>query len=175
MDTPAPQPTILIPPPEDKPPKRVKPEPEPQIGPKGPGTTSTPSGKPSKFHRELAEFMSMPAMAFEIKGDPFVAYVWTIRSEKFAFAVADLADKNPSFKRKLNKLMEGGAYGQVAMTGLALVVPILAYYGLYPDGMFNPFAVNPDELAEFEAMMAKRGNRENHNGFTDPSIPVPIT
>jgi hypothetical protein len=175
--------TPIIPPADDKPPKPLKltgerskaKVDEPQIGPKGPGTTGTASGKPGKLHRELAEFLAVPAIAFELKGDSFPAYVWTVRSQPFAYAVGDLAEKNPALKRWLVKTLEGGAYGQVVWTGVALLLPILAYYRIYPESMVNPFALNDAEMADYYAMM---GGRQSSNGgepFGDAdSIPQPI-
>lgn len=175
--------TPLIPPADDKPPKRVKPEEEPKVGPSGPGTTGTQSGKPSRFHRELAEVFSLPALGFEAKGDVFCAYVWTLRSEPFAYAVGDLAEKNQNLKRWLQRMIEGGAYGQVVFTGAALVVPILAYYGIYPSGMVNPFVLSPEEMGEFQQMVEQRQQYESftNNGRTGrttsdaDSIPHPIS
>src|ERR1700729_2765545 len=132
----------IIPPADDKKPrpapKAEKPPKQEVPKPSGPGTTATASGKPTKFHRELAEFMSVPALLFELKGDHYVAYIYNKRITKHAYASADLADKNPALKRKLQALMEGGAYGQVVITGLAVIIAILAYYGVYPQGMLNP-------------------------------------
>lgn len=189
MVEPASQPVIPPAPKGDTRPKDVpkekprEPQEPPQVGPKGPGSTSTASGKPTKFHRELAEFMSLPALAFELKGDIYPAYVWNTRITKHAYAWGDLAEKNPALKRKLQKMMEGGAYGALVMTGLGVAVPILAYYGLYPRGMINPFALSPAEVAEFEAMRQSQGSN-SHSPFSfgwgedtgaDDGIPHPVT
>lgn len=165
----------LIPPADDEKPKPIakedkpkadKPKADARIGPKGPGTTSTQSGKPGKFHRELAEFFCLPALVFELRKDYVPAYIWTVRSEPFAYSVADLAERNAALKRWLVRFMEGGAYGAVVMSGLALIVPIAAYYGLYPQTMMNPFALSPQEAADFEQMMQERETR----GFSMPGF-----
>jgi hypothetical protein len=172
------EPTVIptIPPADDKPPKRVsetkpkgesKPKDPPQVGPKGPGTTGTATGKPGKFHRELAEFLSVPAVFFQMKGDTYCAYVWAIRSEPFAYSLADLAEKNPSLKRWITRMIEGGVYGQVIISGAMLVVPILAYYNLYPKGLINPFELRPDEVQAMQQMQAERSQREAM--MSDPS------
>lgn len=159
----SPAPTPIIPPADDKPPKRVKleeaksdatkTEAGKERGYQGPGTTSTKSGVPTKFHRELAEFMSLPALLFEVTGQTYPAYVWNLRITKHAYAWGDLAEKNPNLKRKLQKLMEGGSYGALIISGLGVAVPIMAYYGLYPKGMVNPFALSPEEMGEYKVMM----------------------
>lgn len=167
--SPAPTPTPIIPPADDKPPKRVraeelKDEPTPpkdrdkERGYQGPGTTSTKTGTPTKFHRELAEFMSLPALGFEVAGQTYPAYVWNLRITKHAYAWGDLAEKNPNLKRKLQKLMEGGSYGALIISGLGVLVPIMAYYGLYPKGMINPFALSPEEMREYQGMMESGSN-----------------
>lgn len=162
--------------PKDPPPKE-----EPKTPPRGPGSTSTASGKPSKFHRELASFFALPALLFEMTGQKYPAYVWNIRITPHAYAWADLADKNPALKRKLQAMMEGGAYGALIISGLGVFVPILAYYGLYPNGMLNPFALSPAEMAEYEAFA--QGNSSNQafefgfgdTGANDDGIPYVAT
>lgn len=180
-----PTPTPIIPPAEDRPPKKVpkveepKAEAPPKVGPKGPGSTSTKTGTPTKFHRELAEFMSLPALGFELAGHTYPAYVWNVRITKHAYAWGDLAEKNPALKRRLQAMMEGGAYGALVMTGLGVFVPILAYYGLYPKGMMNPFALSPEEVGEFEAMQAHGSNGSSPFSFAmteddEGAIPYPM-
>lgn len=159
MSTPQAKP--IIPPAEDRRPKDVPKESEAETpkstpkstGPKGPGSTSTVSGKPGKFHRELAELFSLPALLFEFTGQKYPAYVWNLRITTHAYAWADLAEKNPALKRKLQAMMEGGAYGAVIISGLAVLVPILAYYGIYPSSMINPFALSPAEQLEYEGFV----------------------
>lgn len=183
-----PQAKPIIPPAEDKRPKDVPREPEaetpkppPRSGPKGPGTTSTASGKPGKFHREVAEFFSLPALLFEFTGQKYPAYVWNLRITTHAYAWADLAEKNPALKRKMQALMEGGAYGAVIISGLAVLVPILAYYGLYPNSMYNPFALTRQEMSEFEQFAT--GSNASPFSFSwggtedaeDSGIPYPVT
>jgi len=179
-----PAPTPIIPPANDKPPKSVpkedlpKDEAPPKMGPKGPGTTSTQSGKPTKFHRELAELMSLPALLFELKGDLYPAYVWNTRITKHAYAWADLAEKNPALKRYFQRMMEGGAYGAVILSGLAVLVPIMAFYGVYPQGMMNPFQLSPAEMAEFEAMRQGGSNHSQPFDFAvddEGAIPYPTS
>jgi hypothetical protein len=176
----------IIPPANDKPPKdlpkeeRATPqEPPPKSTRK---SATTPTGRPNKFAKELAEFMSMPALLFEFKGDLYCAYVWNTRITKHAYAWATLAEKNPALKRRLEAMMEGGDYGAVILTGLSVLVPILAYYGVYPPSMLNPFALSPQEQAEFDELEGNVSSSTIHNQFNfsmdveddEGAIPHPI-
>ena len=164
MEASEPKATPLIPPANDKRPKDLpKEKPSKEEKPKE-GVRGTPSASrtsPGKFHKELAEFASLPALLFEFKGDAYPAYVWNTRITAHAYAWADLAERNPALKRKLQAMMEGGVYGAVIISGLAVLVPILAYYHLYPQGMLNPFALSPAEIADFEAIQ----NGQGRNGY----------
>lgn len=164
--------------PEDEPPKPVDPTPpeaeeEPPKRKRGrpPGSKTKTTTK--TLHSELGELVALPALAFQLKGDDYCAYVWTVRAGPFASSVADLAEKNPALKRWLLKMMQGGAYSAVIWTGLSLLVPILAYYGMYPSGLINPFELNPGERAEYEAMMNARNGGAMFGG--DASVPHPVS
>jgi hypothetical protein len=152
----------LIPPANDKAPrdlpKEDKAKPDPPKSESTRKTATTPTGRPTKFAKELAGFMSMPALLFEFKGDLYCAYVWNTRITKHAYAWATLAEKNPNLKAWFERLMEGGDYGAVILTGLAVLVPILAYYNVYPPSMLNPFALSPQEQAEFDQLDKSSSN-----------------
>jgi hypothetical protein len=115
--------------------------------PKGPVGRVTASK--TTLHKPLEEFMGMVSIPFLIGGDYYCAYIINTRGLEFAHALADLAEKNPGLKRTLRRLIEGGQYGQVIYTGLAMLAPIGFHHGLDKLGLINPFELNEDEGEEY--------------------------
>jgi hypothetical protein len=86
----------------------------------------------------LAEFLSMAALPFALQGDDYCAQIIAQRTPDLAKSLAALAEENASIKRTLNRMLEGSAWGGVALSVTAIVVPIAQHHGLVPGG--DPFA-----------------------------------
>lgn len=73
--------------------------------------------------------------------DPPAALIIQDNSEKVATAWANLAAVNPKVKTAIEKLMAGTAYSEVTFATLGMMIPLLAHYGLFPQGLTNPLSV----------------------------------
>jgi hypothetical protein len=110
-------------------PPREKPEPKPRKEPK-------PRTPP--LQKKLEEFFSAPALMFSFTGDDYPAQIVAMRTPMMAEAWYELSKQNAGVKRILERLTEGGAWGMVTISSLAVVVPILQYYDVIPGN--DPFA-----------------------------------
>lgn len=92
----------------------------------------------ARIAQSLASFSVIPTFV----GDPYSSFIIASRSEKFAHDLAELAKVNPRVKKMLENALDGGVYGGVIFSGMAMVIPILVRYGIIPgDPSFDPFAM----------------------------------
>lgn len=66
-------------------------------------------------------------------------YFVKMGSERFAFALNSLCEENVAVKKWVEKMLRGGAWGQVFAASLGIVVPIMLNHGMLP-GMMQRFA-----------------------------------
>lgn len=106
------------------------------------GNDSPPERRPPRkgsLEYKLTEFLSSAAALPTVAGDSYSAAVITMRAPLLAAALADLADENASVKRMLSRMLEGSAWGAVAIATLAIVIPIAQAHNVLP-GM-DPFSL----------------------------------
>jgi hypothetical protein len=90
--------------------------------------------------RQLEEFVgSLAVMATPL--DTYAGEVIAYRSRELADAWARLAQKNPTVKKVLQGLLEGGAWGEVVMVSLSVAIPIAWNRGLVRDDIAMPFVM----------------------------------
>ena len=93
-------------------------------------------------------------------GDQYSSYILATRSAKFSHDLAELAKVNTRLKKTLEGFLDGGAYGGVLFSGLAMILPILWAYGIFPAPPFDPFApFYPTVPAEVVPPSAKANRR----------------
>lgn len=80
----------------------------------------------------------MAALPFALQGDDYCATIIAQRTPDLAKSLTALADENPAIKRTLNRMLEGSAWGGVALSVAAIVIPIAQHHNLVPGG--DPFA-----------------------------------
>lgn len=101
------------------------------------------SGRPSKrdsVARNIEELLDGAGMALMLM-DPGAGVIIREHSQPVAEAWADLADKDPKVMRAIERLFKTGAYTQVTLATLGLILPLLAHYNLIPSGLFNPLGM----------------------------------
>lgn len=115
---------------------------------------------------------AVPALAFSAAGDQYCAEVWNARAPMVASAWFELSKQNPAVKRVLEQLVEGSAWGGVAMSTLALALPIAKHHGVYrgPDP-FSAFLPGPTEPPPSGS--GPQGPGRGTTWTKDPGGPVP--
>lgn len=86
----------------------------------------------------LEEFLAAATLPFAIAGDDYSAQIIALRSPALAKSLAELARENRAVARILNRIMEGSAWGGVAIASLSIILPICQHHGLIPGN--DPFA-----------------------------------
>ena len=123
-DKPAPD----VSPPKDKAPKKALPK----------ASASATARKPAsaaelkKIEDALTDFICMPAMAFEFKGDEWPAEHVNQRGPILAKRITKLAEQKPEFREQLLKMIDGGVWGPLIFAGIMYSLPIAVYYELVP-------------------------------------------
>lgn len=173
-------PSPIIPPAPDEPPKAKRKERDSR---KPRSSSGTPPGVARKasstrqLREALASFLAAPSLLFSAMGDHYCAYIWANRTPQMADAWVALAEKNPRVRRILEAMVTGSDVGLVVMSTAAVVVPTMAHYGAYPSGFFNPFALSQHEQADLEAMLAdldqRRGERASNGAAPPPPHSAP--
>lgn len=111
------------------------------VEPAPPKVSAPPRAKAPRatsLEYRLTEFLGMASIPFALQGDMYCAHILATRTPELAKNLSALADENPGIKRVLNKMMEGSAWGGVALSVVAIVVPIAQHHQLLPGG--DPFA-----------------------------------
>jgi hypothetical protein len=86
----------------------------------------------------LAEFLGAASLPFAVAGDQYSAQIIATRTPQLAHALAELARENRAIDRMLQRLLEGSAWGGVAIATVAIILPIAQSYNLAPGA--DPFA-----------------------------------
>jgi len=63
-----------------------------------------------------------------LAGDEHCADVIEGGTERFAVSLQNLADQNPKVRKAIERMLEGGAWGEVIFSGLAMVLPIVMHH-----------------------------------------------
>lgn len=111
-----------------------------------PAPPRTRAPRAGNLESRLTEFLGMASIPFALQGDMYCAHILATRTPALAKNLAALADENPGIKRVLNKMMEGSAWGGVALSVVAIAVPIAQHHQLLPGG--DPFAAQYPPLPE---------------------------
>ncbi len=112
---------------------------------------SRPTGGPARdLKGKLTELFAGMALIPMAAGDHYSAHIISTRAPHLAEAWADLARQNPAVKRILEGLVQGGAWGGVALATGSVLVPILGHYGMLPPidpwvGQYGPPPVTQGE------------------------------
>lgn len=131
---------------EDKPPKLTE-FPAP-AGNAGKSDTAKPRGRPkgstnrstvasmsvSKIEESLATQFTMIGTAVYA----FNSYDGTVilqGTPKLSAALANLCEKNPKIKKNIERMLAGGAYGEVIVAAAFIAIPIMANHNMMPPGI----------------------------------------
>lgn len=120
----------------------------------------------------LAEFLGMASIPFALQGDMYCASILATRTPDLAKNLAALAEENPGIKRVLNRMLEGSAWGGVALSVVAIAVPIAQHHELLPGS--DPFAAQYPPLPQGIAP-GPRVHEAPRAGFGGWSSPVEDT
>lgn len=140
--------------PEDSAPKKRRGRP--------PGSKNQTSVK--KIEDALNEYIAGIAMMFALANDQHCAAVVAQGGPRLAQAWAEVAKQNPAVYRVLERMMQGGAWGGVIISTLAIALPIMEHHNVLPAGLPNPFA-SPVAVEEEAPPMtpAEQAAREGEN------------
>jgi hypothetical protein len=148
---------------EDKPPKLLafpapagnegkKDEPKPRGRPKGSTNRVGASMSISKIEESLATQFTMIGTAVYA----FNSYDGTVilqGTPKLSAALANLCEKNPKVKKNIERMLAGGAYGEVIVAAAFIAIPIMANHGMMPPGIAALYgkAIPSEEEVEAKA------------------------
>lgn len=85
-----------------------------------------------KIEDALTEFLSMPAMGCDLKGDEWPAEHIRGRSPELAKRITTITAHKPEFREQLLKLIDGGMWGPLVFAGVMYILPLGVYYELIP-------------------------------------------
>ena len=154
---------------EDRAPKVVKPPPKrddkPPPSSNGPGRPKGTAnrGTVANIENTITEFLNGVALAFSFQGNDVCAVVFTHRGPKVAAAWAELARQNPNVRKTLERLMQGGAWGGVAISTISLLMPIGQYYEVIPANI-PIFALSREEQEHIIRIRAAKETPVTSNG-----------
>lgn len=106
--------------------------PPPPPPPKAPPRAETRTPRKGSLESRLNEFLGAASIPFAVAGDNYSAQIVAARSPALAKSLAELANENAAVKRVLNRIMEGSAWGGVAIASLSIILPICQHHGLIP-------------------------------------------
>ena len=119
-----------------------------------PADGATPAPKPA----DKAKLLTIPQLRkqleanFQMLGiglmgfDTFDGEIIVEKAPDLAKALCDLAEANPKVRRRLNSLVEVGAWGGVAsLLGTQIILPIAVHHNLLPDTI-NGFLANQADI-----------------------------
>lgn len=99
-----------------------------------------PKARAGSLESRLAQTLAQVAIVPTFAGDQYSSFIIASRSAAFAHDLAELARVNKNVDKILRGMMDGGAYGGVIVTGMAMLLPILWGYGVLPAPPIDPFA-----------------------------------
>lgn len=85
-----------------------------------------------KIEDALSDFLSMPAMGCDLKGDEWPAEHIRNRSPELAKRITAIAAHKPEFREQLLKMIDGGMWGPLVFAGIMYILPLGVYYELIP-------------------------------------------
>jgi len=120
---------------EDRPPRG-----RPKSPPKGSRTEGTSAAAPDTVRKpssasleaRLNEFLAAAALPFALTGDDYCATIIAQRTPRLSASLVALAKENPAVRRVLNRILEGSAWGGVAIAVVSIVIPVAQHHGMVP-------------------------------------------
>lgn len=93
-----------------------------------------PERKPptTRLGRDLYNLVSDIGMGFMVAGDSYCGSILLDNAAQLATAWDNLAKRNARVKEVLEKLVSGGAYGEVLIATVGVALPIAQHHGIYP-------------------------------------------
>jgi hypothetical protein len=82
-----------------------------------------------RLRKQLTGVLTGPAIVFQGVGEDWPAEHVEAQAPELANAIVDLAERDPAFKRRLQKFLEGGSTAGLVMAGLMYVGPLAIYFG----------------------------------------------
>lgn len=148
--------------------------------PTSPRTKAPARPRSGSLEARLSEAFASVSLIPSFVGDQYSSFIIASRSDKFAHDLAELAKVNPRVKRTLEGLLNGGAYGGLMFSGMALLLPIMWSYGIIPAPPFDPFSAFypslPDGVVPRSATRPPREARKSPQpGSAGPVERVPVT
>lgn len=95
-------------------------------------------GRKPPLQKKLEEFFASPSLVYSFMGDEWAAQLIATRTPMMAEAWYDLSTKNAGVKRVLERLVEGGAWGAVVLSTMAVALPLAQHHGALPGS--DPFS-----------------------------------
>lgn len=95
----------------------------------------------SSIEKSLNELVNVASGMLALRGDMYPSLVVAQEGPGWSTAMVALAEESPAVKQALTKLTQGGVVGAAVISSLAMVAPVLAYYGVIP-GMAAGIAAN---------------------------------
>lgn len=150
----APKPGRVTPPKKDKEETTAKKEP-----------SKRPPGRKPALEKRLEEFFVTVSMGVTFTGDFYSAEILRQSAENMAQAWNRLAQQDARVKRVIERMLDGGAWGQVISVNIAVALPIMQHHGIYPQGAPLPLSGFLDlEAAEKMGQLAKGGKSDGPTG-----------
>lgn len=140
-----------------------------------PPRTSSPTPKPSvnltELSKRVKQLYALPAIPMALRCPECAAH-YAANCEEAADALLDLARTNKRVRRTLELLVQGGAYGELAITHGTLLVPILLHHDLIRlpamvQGLFG-------RPAESDAPTAAHDHSPSAGWETPPASPTTV-
>ena len=119
--------------------EKPEPKPKPQTKPRSSGGTG---GRPT-IESRLEFFFSGIAMGVTVINE-YDGKVISSNATPLANAWGQLYRENSKVKAIIDKMLEGGAWGQVVIATMGVVVPIAANHGALPDSILGFVGSGPN-------------------------------
>jgi hypothetical protein len=125
-----------------------------------PKDESSPRPEPVKqrasLEEKLTDFLGTASIPFALAGDQYCAQIIATRTPPLATALAELARENKGVDRVLRRMLEGSAWGGVALAVVSIVVPIAQHHGALPGAdpfsmMYPPFPAQAEVAMQWTA------------------------
>jgi hypothetical protein len=105
----------------------------------------TPAPRRTSIEKRISSDLAGVELLFRGFGDEVCGDAVMAGTESFAQAVQNLADQNLKARKAIERMLEGGAWGQVIFSGMAMVLPIVMHHipiggGEKVGGIFGRFA-----------------------------------
>lgn len=122
----------------------------------------TPAGSMSipNIKAGIGQILDTASLAFVLTGDAQCSshFADSPARSNFIEAWGNLAERNIAVRRTLTRLLTGSAYTEVIVATFAFTVPVAQHHGLYPSTWINPFAFDPENIANMMRMAEEHAN-----------------